>query len=50
MQTHLWTKHSFIDITLFNEALKNFESLIEDRPELDYKVGFAQSFLNIRKI
>lgn len=42
-QTHVWTDHKINDITLFNEALNNFQALTVYFPELCYKVCYSVS-------
>lgn len=44
-QTHVWTNHKINDITLFNEALKNFQTLTVNFPELSYKAKMYETVI-----
>lgn len=44
-QTLLWSKHKIHDVNLFNETLKVFKELIQDYPELVFKVRMYETVL-----
>jgi hypothetical protein len=44
-QSHLWTEHSIKDIGLFNQNLKEFQNLIVDLPELNFKAKMYETIL-----
>jgi len=44
-QSHLWTEHKIIEIGLFNETLKEFQNLIADLPELNFKAKMYEIIL-----
>lgn len=40
VQSYLWTKHRIVELDLFNETLVDFQALIGNYPQLNFKVGF----------